>query len=123
MPSPMGSASKLRASRRPAGRTFTTRSSARHGSTAAHRGPAGLGWDTRDSEMEPTRGGLVEATARVTAPLLGSRYVSGGAFASAAVYQAIATRVVIAGRVALDETWGDVPFDRLGDFGSLLTPF
>jgi hemolysin activation/secretion protein len=25
--------------------------------------------------------------------------------------------------VALDATWGDVPFDRLQDFGSLLTPF
>jgi hypothetical protein len=83
----------------------------------------GLGWDTRDNEMEPTRGALLEATARATAPITGSRYVSGGAFSSAAGYQAVATHFVVAGRVALDETWGDVPFDRLQDFGSLLTPF
>jgi len=83
----------------------------------------GLGWDTRDNGMEPTRGELLEATARATAPLLGSRYLSGGAFLSAAGYQAIGARVVVAGRVAIDETWGDVPFDRLQDFGSLLTPF
>jgi hypothetical protein len=83
----------------------------------------GLGWDTRDNEMEPTRGALLEATVRVTTPITGSRYLSGGAFSSAAAYRAIAARVVVAGRVALDETWGDVPFDRLQDFGSLLTPF
>jgi hypothetical protein len=83
----------------------------------------GLGWDTRDNEMDPTRGALLEATARATAPLLGSRYLSGGAFGSAAAYQAVLVRVVVAGRFALDETWGDVPFDRLQDFGSLLTPF
>jgi len=83
----------------------------------------GLGWDTRDDEMEPTRGALLEATARATAAPLGSRYLSGGGFASAAGYQAIGARVVVAGRVALDATWGDVPFDRLQDFGSLFTPF
>jgi len=83
----------------------------------------GLGWDTRDDEMEPTRGALLEATARTTAAPLGSRFVSVGAFSSAAAYQAIGARAVVAGRVALDATWGDVPFDRLQDFGSLLTPF
>ncbi len=83
----------------------------------------GLGWDTRDDEMEPTRGAVLEATARATAVPLGSRFVSAGAFLSAAGYQAIGARVVVAGRVALDAAWGDVPFDRLQDFGSLLTPF
>ena len=84
---------------------------------------AGLAWDTRDDEMEPARGVLVEATARGTAPASGSRYVAGGAFLSASAYGALLPTLVLAGRVAADETWGDVPFDRLQDFGSLVAPF
>jgi hypothetical protein len=83
----------------------------------------GLALDTRDDEMSPTRGVLLEMTARSTAPGLGSRYLAAGAFAAAAVYQEIVPNVVVATRVAADATWGDVPFDRLQDFGSIVTPF
>jgi hypothetical protein len=64
-------------------------------------GSLGLAWDTRDNEMEPTLGALLEATARATTPLLGSRYLSAGVFASATAYQALTARVVVAGRVAV----------------------
>jgi outer membrane protein assembly factor BamA len=83
----------------------------------------GLAWDTRDDEMDPSRGWLVEATVRGTAPASGSRYTSAGAFASASAYREILPALVVAGRAAVDGAWGDVPFDRLQDFGSLVAPF
>jgi outer membrane protein assembly factor BamA len=83
----------------------------------------GLAWDTRDHEMLPRHGVLLEATARSTQRFLGSTSTAYGTFASAAVYQEILPPLVIAGRVAFDALWGDVPFDRLQDFGSLIAPF
>jgi hypothetical protein len=46
-----------------------------------------------------------------------------GVFAAVSVYRELAPRLVLAGRLAFDATAGDVPFDRLQDFGSLTTPF
>jgi hypothetical protein len=84
---------------------------------------AGLALDTRDDEMSTTEGVLLEITGRTTGAALGSRYVSGGAFASAAVFKSIVRRLVVATRLAADVTWGEVPFDRMQDFGSIVTPF
>lgn len=84
---------------------------------------AGLAFDTRDDELAPTRGVLLELTGRATHPAFGSEAASAGLFAAVSVYTEIAPRLVLAGRFAFDATAGQVPFDRLQDFGSLTTPF
>jgi hypothetical protein len=83
----------------------------------------GLAFDTRDEELSPTNGVLIEGTLRATAPVLGASQSSLGSFFSASAYRTLAPRLVLAGRVAVDAIWGDVPFDRLQDFGSLVSPF
>ncbi len=83
----------------------------------------GLAYDTRDDELAPNRGVLLEAAARATAAALGSEGSSAGFFLSASAYRELAHGLVLAARVAGDGTVGEVPFDRLGDFGSLVTPF
>ncbi len=84
---------------------------------------AALAWDTRDDELVPSRGVLVETSVRSTLRLLGSSGDSVGVFASAAGYQPIARGWLVAARVAVDAAWGDVPFNRQGDFGTLLSGF
>ena len=83
----------------------------------------GLAWDTRDDELAPTRGVLLETAARSTLKALGSTGNAAGFYASASAYQPIRSGWLIAARVAVDGWVGDVPFDRLGDFGTLLSPF
>jgi hypothetical protein len=95
------------------------------GFTGGPYGEASIGFalDTRDDEMSTTEGVLLEVTGRTTGAALGSRYLSGGAFASAAAFKSIVPRLVVATRLAADVTWGEVPFDRMQDFGSIVTPF
>ena len=83
----------------------------------------GLAWDTRDDELAPTRGVLLETAARTTLRALGSSGNAAGFYASAAAYQPIRSGWLIAARIAVDAWVGEVPFDRLGDFGTLLSPF
>jgi len=84
---------------------------------------AGLAWDTRDDELSPSRGLLLETAVRSTLRVLGSSGDSVGLYSSAAVYLPVGEGWTFAARCALDATWGDVPFNRLGDFGTLLSPF
>ena len=58
---------------------------------------AGLAWDTRDDELAPTRGLLLETSVRSTLQALGSTGNAVGVFSSASLYQPIAERLV-AGR-------------------------
>jgi len=83
----------------------------------------GLAFDRRDEELSPTNGFLIEGTLRATAPVLGASQSSLGSFLSASAYRTLLPRLVLAGRVAVDAIWGVVPFDRLQDFGSLVSPF
>lgn len=83
----------------------------------------GLAFDTRDEELSPTNGVLIEGTLRATAPVLGASQSSLGSFFSASAYRTLVPRLVLAGRIAVDAIWGSVPFDRLQDFGSLVSPF
>jgi hypothetical protein len=83
----------------------------------------GLAWDTRDDELVPTRGVLLESSARSTLHALGSTGNSIGVYSSAAAYVPIIGGLLVAGRVAVDAAWGDIPFNRQGDFGTLLSPF
>lgn len=82
----------------------------------------GLAWDTRDDELLPTRGVLIETSVRTTSRILGSTGDAIGVYGSAAAYQPIAKGWLIAARVAFDATFGNVPFNRAGDFGTLLSP-
>lgn len=82
----------------------------------------GVAWDTRDDELVPTRGVLIETSVRTTARFLGSTGNAVGVFGSAAGYQPIYKGWLLAARVAVDATFGDVPFNRAGDFGTLLNP-
>jgi outer membrane protein assembly factor BamA len=96
--------------------------------TGAQGGPygelaVGLVWDTRDRELTPRQGVLAELTGRTSQRALGGATPSYGGFASVAAYRAVGSRVVLAGRAAFDAVAGDVPFDRLQDFGSLVSPF
>jgi hypothetical protein len=84
---------------------------------------AGVAWDTRDDELVPTRGVLIETSVRTTAKVLGSTGNSVGLYAAASGFQPIARGWLIAARIAVDATFGDVPFNRAGDFGTLVSPF
>lgn len=83
---------------------------------------AGFAWDTRDDELMPTRGVLIEGSIRGTAKILGSTGDALGLYGSAAAYQPIAAGWVVAARFVVDATIGNVPFNRMGDFGTLLSP-
>jgi hypothetical protein len=83
----------------------------------------GIAWDTRDDELVPSRGVLLETSVRSTLQALGSRGNSIALFSSAAVYQPVGAGWVFAARFAVDAAWGDIPFDRQGDFGTLVSPF
>jgi outer membrane protein assembly factor BamA len=78
---------------------------------------AGLLADTRDNEISPTHGELVELALRGAHPILGSRYATAGAYAGVSVFRQPWERLVLAGRLAFDQMWGDVPFDQLQDIG------
>lgn len=83
---------------------------------------AGVAWDTRDDELVPGRGVLIETALRTTTHLIGSTGEAVGLYASAAGYQPLAKGWLIAARIAVDGTFGDVPFNRAGDFGTLISP-
>jgi len=83
---------------------------------------AGVVWDTRDDELAPARGLLLETSVRSTLQALGSAGNSAAVFCSASLYQPIADGWLLAVRLALDAAWGDIPFNREGDFGTLVSP-
>ncbi len=84
---------------------------------------AGLAWDSRDDELAPTRGVLLETAVRTTSQLIGSTGNAVGVYASAAGFQPLVKGWLLAARVAVDVAFGDVPFNRQGDFGTMTSPF
>jgi hypothetical protein len=82
----------------------------------------GLTWDTRDDELVPTRGVLIEAAVRGAAKFLGSAGNSAGVYAAASGYQPLMPGWLLAARIAVDATFGDVPFNRAGDLGTMTSP-
>lgn len=83
----------------------------------------GFAWDTRDDELVPTRGVLIETSVRAAAKFLGSTGNSAGFYAAASGYQPLMKGWLLAARIAVDATFGDVPFNRVGDFGTMTSPF
>ena len=71
---------------------------------------AGMLWDTRDNEADPTRGGVEELALRMSARPTGSRYQYAGVTLSEKRYWQLGSRFVLAQRVTLDMLFGDVPF-------------
>ena len=78
----------------------------------------GLLADTRDNEISPTRGEFAELALRGAHPALGSQYATAGVYAGVSVFRQPWERLVLAGRLAFDQLWGDVPFDHLEDIGA-----
>ena len=82
----------------------------------------GLVFDTRDQETSPNNGVVLEASGRTAQAFLGSQYATAGVFAAASGYREVVRGLVVAGRLAFDDQWGAVPFDRLGDLGTTTRP-
>ncbi len=72
--------------------------------------------DTRDSEWLPTRGTLTAMTVRAAGPFVGGLHWLGGGNWTARGYWSPLSRLVLAGRFALDAVFGDVPFLELSAF-------
>ena len=79
----------------------------------------GITYDTRDSEVWPTRGQSAEVSMRGAASWTGSRYAWQGATAIWRGFAQIPWAAVAAGRVLVDGMRGDVPFYDLDATGSL----
>ncbi len=79
---------------------------------------AGLFYDARDVESEPTRGVLLEASVRAASPLLGGEFAYGGFNFTVRDYVRLGSeRLVLAGRAIADATGGDVPFFVMPELG------
>jgi hypothetical protein len=77
-------------------------------------------YDTRDSEADTTRGELFEVALRGADGLSGSDYTFGGLTLSGRKYVSIFTpKVVLAGRVMVDGTFGHTPFFVWPFFGGI----
>lgn len=84
---------------------------------------AGLLYDSRDEENDPTRGLLIEIAGRTAQSFLGSQYSTYAVFASAAGFRPLTKWLVVAGRLGVDWELGDVPFDQLSEFGALFQTY
>lgn len=73
----------------------------------------GIFYDTRDNEPAPNSGMFNTLTARLAGPVVGGAYTYGGVNLHLRGYQRIAPRLVLAGRLLADFTFGDVPFYQL----------
>lgn len=80
---------------------------------------AGASLDGRDDEPDPSRGYFVEASLRGAPPLVGGRFLFGGANATALVYAPLLPerRLVLASRLLLDALVGDAPLVELSQVG------
>jgi len=87
----------------------------------SHVVQAGLLLDTRDHEPDPTRGLFVEASLRGAHSLLGSSWDFVGANLGARAFAPLdkAERLVLASRVVVDATVGDVPVQELARIGGV----
>jgi outer membrane protein assembly factor BamA len=80
---------------------------------------AGVLWDTRDNESDPTTGGVEELAVRVSGHLTGSRYQYAGLTLSERRYLRLSSRLVFAQRVSLDVLFGEVPFFEWSNTGGV----
>ncbi|MSQ03810.1 MAG: hypothetical protein EXR71_18305 [Myxococcales bacterium] len=79
----------------------------------------GLLYDTREPELTPGGGVLLELSARGMPPLPGAEGSWVAAFASARAYWTLGPKVVLASRVMGEAMWGEVPFYDLNTWGGL----
>ena len=78
---------------------------------------AGLLFDTRQPEVSPRRGVLLELSARGTPPLPAGAGAFGGPFLSARGFLSLTPWMVLAGRGMVEWLFGDVPFYELVHWG------
>ena len=71
---------------------------------------AGVLYDTREREIAPRRGALVELGGRLCPALQGQAGGFAGLMGSARGYLPLGDRMVAAGRLMAEHLWGDVPF-------------
>ncbi len=79
-------------------------------------------WDTRDNELEPTKGGVEELSVRASGYSTGSRYQYAGLTVSERRFFRLSSRVVLAQRLTLDMLFGEVPFFEWCTTGGTSTP-
>jgi hypothetical protein len=77
---------------------------------------AGASWDTREPEVTPTRGWLLEASGRIVT----GAYTFGGPFVSARTWLSLGNRVVLGQRVMGEWLVGDVPFYEMVHWGGMV---
>jgi outer membrane protein assembly factor BamA len=80
---------------------------------------AGVLWDTRDDESDPTVGGVEELALRVSGSATGSRYQYAGITLSERRYIKLSSRLTLAHRLTLDMLFGDVPFYEWSNTGGV----
>ena len=80
---------------------------------------AGVLWDTRDDESDPTVGGVEELALRVSGSATGSRYHYAGITLSERRYLKLSSRLTLAHRLTLDMLFGDVPFYEWSNTGGV----
>lgn len=80
---------------------------------------AGIVWDTRDLETDPSRGVFLEATNELSLQALGSKYNFDKVFVHAKGYQKVLpgvfNKMVLAGRFGMGYTMGQAPFFEYQD--------
>ncbi|MFN7132227.1 MAG: BamA/TamA family outer membrane protein, partial [Myxococcales bacterium] len=79
----------------------------------------GLIWDNRNDDTAPTRGGSLELSMRLAAPVTGSAYTYAQLTASARKFIPLHRRVVFAQRIVGDVLLGDVPFFEWQNIGGM----
>lgn len=80
---------------------------------------AGLYWETRDNESNPSKGGLEEIAVRVAGRPTGSRYPHAGLTLGTRRFFPLSHRLVLAQRVVADFLVGDVPFFEWNTTGGI----
>jgi outer membrane protein assembly factor BamA len=82
----------------------------------------GVLWDSRDSELDPTTGGVEELSVRASGYSTGSKYQYAGITLSERRFVRLSSRVVFAQRLTLDMLFGEVPFFEWCATGGISTP-
>jgi outer membrane protein assembly factor BamA len=82
---------------------------------------AGVLWDTRDNESDPTRGGVEELALRVSGSATWSRYQYAGVTLSERRFWRLSPRIILAQRLTLDMLFGEVPFFEWVNTGGVST--
>ena len=78
---------------------------------------AGLQLDTRDREIDPRRGLLLELSGRYNPPIPGGAGIFGGPATSLRGYLPLGERGVLAARLMGEALFGEIPFYELNQWG------